>query len=43
VIIDSVDTLTSDLGSISHTYQFLRELISQIRDRSGAYLIFSDP
>ena len=33
VIIDSVDTLASDIGSISQTYKFLHELISLIRAR----------
>jgi len=34
VIVDSVDTLSSDLGSVSQTYAFLQKLISLIRARS---------
>ncbi|KAJ7925840.1 hypothetical protein B0H13DRAFT_1599977 [Mycena leptocephala] len=35
-IIDSADTLASDIGSISETYRFLSELMSLIRGRSSA-------
>ncbi|KAJ7492565.1 hypothetical protein FB451DRAFT_1551896 [Mycena latifolia] len=35
-IIDSVDTLSSDIGSVSETYKFLHELITLIRGRSSA-------
>ncbi|KAJ7361680.1 hypothetical protein DFH08DRAFT_381282 [Mycena albidolilacea] len=34
-VIDSVDTLASDIGSISDTYKFLSELLSLIRARSS--------
>ncbi|KAJ6610051.1 hypothetical protein B0H10DRAFT_2061822 [Mycena sp. CBHHK59/15] len=34
-LIDSVDTLSSDIGSVSETYKFLRELICLIRARSS--------
>ncbi|KAJ7038143.1 hypothetical protein C8F04DRAFT_1220421 [Mycena alexandri] len=34
-IIDSIDTLSSDIGSISSTYEFLSELMSLIRARSS--------
>ncbi|KAJ7487659.1 hypothetical protein B0H11DRAFT_2278730 [Mycena galericulata] len=34
-IIDSVDTLSSDIGSVSETYKFLHELMSLIRARSS--------
>ncbi|KAJ7181717.1 hypothetical protein C8R43DRAFT_970081 [Mycena crocata] len=35
-ILDSVDTLSSDIGSVSETYKFLRQLMSLIRARSSA-------
>ncbi|KAJ6604707.1 hypothetical protein DFH09DRAFT_319061 [Mycena vulgaris] len=35
-IIDSVDTLSSDIGSISETYKFLHDLMTLIRARSSA-------
>ncbi|KAJ7293632.1 hypothetical protein C8J57DRAFT_33394 [Mycena rebaudengoi] len=35
IIIDSVDTLASDVGSISETYKFLRELMALVRARSS--------
>ncbi|KAJ7783838.1 hypothetical protein DFH07DRAFT_207129 [Mycena maculata] len=34
-IIDSVDTLASDIGSVAETYKFLYELMSLIRTRSS--------
>ncbi|KAJ7619082.1 hypothetical protein DFH06DRAFT_1106349 [Mycena polygramma] len=34
-VIDSVDTLASDTGSVSETYRFLHELMSLIRARSN--------
>ncbi|EMD41821.1 hypothetical protein CERSUDRAFT_147159 [Gelatoporia subvermispora B] len=39
VIIDSLETLLSDVGSLAKTQQFLWELISAVRTRSGARLI----
>ncbi|KAF7339422.1 hypothetical protein MSAN_02156300 [Mycena sanguinolenta] len=35
LIVDSVDTLASDIGSISETYKFLSELRSLVRARSS--------
>ncbi|KAF9460848.1 hypothetical protein BDZ94DRAFT_1169030 [Collybia nuda] len=35
VIIDSVDTILSDVGSLPKTYQFLRDLLSFIRARQS--------
>ncbi|KAJ6575175.1 hypothetical protein B0H19DRAFT_1127513, partial [Mycena capillaripes] len=35
-VIDSVDTLASDIGSVSETYRFLHELMSLIRARPNA-------
>ncbi|KAF7347786.1 hypothetical protein MVEN_01536100 [Mycena venus] len=34
-VVDSVDTLASDIGSIAETYKFLSELLSLIRARSS--------
>jgi elongator complex protein 5 len=36
VIIDSVDTLSTDMGSTAEPYQFLRDLHSLIRARQSA-------
>lgn len=36
VIIDSVDTLATDLASDSQTYKFIRSLLSLITSRSRA-------
>lgn len=37
VIIDSVDTLESDLGSTPKTYKFIRMLLGLITTRSGLF------
>jgi elongator complex protein 5 len=39
IIIDSVDTLASDLGSPSQTYKFLFSLISLIRARPSKFIL----
>jgi hypothetical protein len=43
IIIDSVDTLASDLGSPSQTYNFLFNLISLIRARPSKFILPNSP
>ncbi|KAF8898687.1 hypothetical protein BD779DRAFT_1666485 [Infundibulicybe gibba] len=37
LVIDSINTLCSDIGSVSETCQFLRRLVYLVRERPGAY------
>ena len=38
VVLDSVDTLCSDMGSVSQTYNFIRELFAIVRNRASECL-----